>query len=173
MTSGDASIGKTLLTESRHQLESCHRRIRHCVEQLNDEQLWHRAGDGFNSIANLLLHLEGNIRQRIGSLIGGDADTRNRDQEFAERGPISKTDLLAHWDETVRRADEVLAALSAERLLETHRYRMLKGEVEGTFITIILHSLVHLGGHTQEIVALTRLQLRERYQFMQQPAKSP
>jgi hypothetical protein len=49
---------------------------------------------------------------------------------------------------------------------------MLAGEVEKTLLAIILNTLVHVGGHTQEIVALTRVQLRERYRF-QQPQASP
>ena len=49
----------------------------------------------------------------------------------------------------------------------TPRLDMLRGDVEGTFLTLILHTVVHVGAHTQEIVAVTRLQLREAYQFMQ------
>jgi uncharacterized damage-inducible protein DinB len=168
----DDETGQAYLAEARQQLHDCHRKIRHCLEQLSDEQVWWRAGDDFNSIANLLLHLNGNVGQRILSLIGGLPRERNRAQEFAERGPIAKAELLSRFDETVHQADDVLAALPAARLLETRRYEMLAGEVEKTLLAIILHTLVHLGGHTQEIVALTRMQLRERYRF-QLPAASP
>ena len=167
MSVSNTEIGSALLAESRKQLEMCRAKIRHCVNQLNDEQVWHRAGAEFNSIANLLLHLDGNIRQRMLSLIGGAPDDRDRDREFSERGPIAKTELLARFEETIRRTDALLASLPSDRLLENRRYHMLKGEVEGTLVTLILHTLVHLGGHTQEIVALTRLQLRERYRFLQ------
>ena len=126
-----------------------------------------RAGENFNSIANLMLHLEGNVRQRILSLIGGQPDTRNRDQEFAERGPIPKEELVARLDSTLQEAAALVASLPPELLLETRRYKMLKGDVEGTFMAIILHTMVHVGAHTQEIVAVTRLQLREAYRFMQ------
>ncbi len=139
----------------------------HCVDQLHDEQLWWRAGEQFNSIANLLLHLAGNVDQRINSLIGGAPDNRDRPREFAERGPIPKDDLLKRLDGTLQAADEVLAQLPPERLLEKRTYQRLQGPVDGTFVTLILHTLVHLGGHTQEIVALTRLQLRDGYRFMQ------
>jgi len=167
----DADVGAALLAESRKQLMACHARIRHCAEQLTDEQIWYRADEELNSIGNLLLHLDGNIRQRMLSLIGGEPDDRNRDQEFAEREPIAKARLLARFDETISRTDALLGGLSVDRLLETRRYRMLKGDVEGTLVTLILHTLVHLGGHAQEIVTLTRLQLRERYRFLQTPSK--
>jgi hypothetical protein len=170
MDSSDATTGSNFLSEAREQLQSCHRKILHCVEQLNDDQLWWRAGQDFNSIANLMLHLEGNVRQRILSHIGGQSDTRNREREFAERGPIAKDELVARLDGTLREADALLAELPPERLLEPRRYKRLQGEVEGTVLTLIFYTLVHLGGHTQEIVAVTRLQLREAYRFMQSAA---
>jgi uncharacterized protein DUF1572 len=165
VTAASGELPAAFLAEVRKQLQGCHRTIEHCVKQLNDEQLWWRSGEGFNSIANLLLHLKGNIGQRIGSLVGGQPDRRNRDQEFAERGPISQADLMHGFHDTMRETDRILAELNPSRLFETRRYLMLAGEVEGTLITLILQTLVHLAGHTQEIVALTRLQLRERYRF--------
>lgn len=167
MTAPNEGVAREYLAQARAELALCHRKIRHCVEQLNDEQIWWRAGEEFNSVANLLLHLSGNIGQRILSLVGGHEYHRNRDQEFAERGPIAKADLLARFDDVMERTDAVLATLPPERLLETRRYRMLKGEVEGTLLKLILQTLAHLGGHTQEIVALARLQLRDQYRFLQ------
>ena len=42
---------------------------------------------------------------------------------------------------------------------------MLRGETEGAVQEIVLQTLLHLSGHTQEIITLTRLQLGEAYQF--------
>ncbi len=172
MTSVDQQTGDAYLVESRRQLTTCADTIRHCVNQLDDAQVWWRPNERMNSIGNLLLHLTGNISQRMLSLIGGEPDARNRDQEFAERQAISKTQLLAAFDEVIRRTDAMLASLPTERLLETRRYRMLVGEVEGTLVRLILQTLVHLGGHTQEIVAFTRLQLGDRYQFQKSATTS-
>lgn len=166
MAAIDNDLAEAIIGEVRNELRSCQRRIHHCVKQLNDEQVWWRTGEAFNSIANLLLHLTGNLEQRITSILGGRPDFRDRPAEFSARGPIAKAELLARFDEVVERADGVLAGLSAKRLLETHRFLKLRGEVEGTAVTLIVQTLVHLGGHTQEIVALTRLQLRDAYRFM-------
>ena len=38
-------------------------RIKHCLNQLSDEQIWWRAAPSLNSIGNLILHLCGNVRQ--------------------------------------------------------------------------------------------------------------
>jgi hypothetical protein len=163
----DDAVARIFLDEARRHFALCAGRIRHCVEQLSDEQLWWRAGEDFNSIANLLLHLSGNIGERIVSLIGGEPTNRDRDQEFAERRRIPKAELLARFDQTLARTDAVLASLDPARLSETRRYRMLAGDVEGTLVTLIMQTLVHLGGHTQEIVAMTRGQLKDRYRFQQ------
>src|ERR1700744_65383 len=56
--------------------------INACAERLSEEQIWHRAGDYENSVANLLLHLAGNIRQWILYGVGGQPDVRRRDEEF-------------------------------------------------------------------------------------------
>ncbi|MGD9723530.1 MAG: DinB family protein [Pirellulales bacterium] len=170
MASVELEIGRAFLADAQAQLSLCRRRILHCVEQLNDDQLWWRAGEEYNSIANLLLHLEGNVRQRLLSLIGGAPDTRDRAAEFAERGPIAKEELAARFDATFQEAEKLLVELDPARLLETRTYKMLQGEVQGTFVTLILQTLVHVGGHAQEIITVTRLQLREGYRFLQEPA---
>jgi hypothetical protein len=166
MHASDEHIAGETLAAARAELGECRRKIRHCVKQLTDEQLWHRAGESFNSIANLLLHLNGNLSERIVSLLGAAPLQRDRAAKFAERGPIAKAELLARLEGTFEQCDEVLSRLTPAQLLETCRFRMLHGEVERSKVRVLWQTLVHLGGHTQEIVALTRLQLREQYRFM-------
>src|SRR6185369_12984257 len=103
MAAIDDDLAKAITDEARGELRSCQRRIRHCVDQLTDEQVWWRTGEAFNSIANLVLHLTGNIEQRINSTLGGRPDFRDRPAEFAARGPIAKTELLARFDEVIER----------------------------------------------------------------------
>ena len=69
-----------------HELGSALGRIKHCLGQLNDAQVWHRPQPGLNSIGNLVLHLCGNLRQWVVAGLGGAPDVRNRPDEFAERG---------------------------------------------------------------------------------------
>ena len=123
-----------------------------------------------NSVGTLLLHLCGNLKQRFLSVIDGRPDDRDRPKEFSERGPIPKAELLRRLEEAVAGADAVLAGLTAARLLEGRRYRGLRGEVEGTVLAVALRTLLHLGGHAQEIVYATRLQLGDAYKFR---AESP
>lgn len=167
MSTEQSTLQSETIAVARAELEDCRRKIAHCVEQLNDQQLWHRAGETYNSIANLLLHLNGNLGERIVGQLGGQPFERNRPAEFAERGPISKSVLLASFEARIAQCDEVLARVTAGELLQTCRFEMLGGPVERSKCRVLWQTLVHLGGHTQEIIALTRLQLGDRYRFWQ------
>jgi hypothetical protein len=59
-----------------------------CLQQLSEDEIWWRPNSASNSAGNLVLHLCGNVRQWIISGLGGEEDKRERDREFAERGPI-------------------------------------------------------------------------------------
>ena len=75
-------------------------KIKHCLDQLTDGQVWWRPKPSLNSIGNLILHLCGNLRQWVVCGVGGATDNRDRPSEFSERGPISKADLLRTLAET-------------------------------------------------------------------------
>ncbi|HUG89367.1 MAG TPA: DUF1572 family protein, partial [Planctomycetaceae bacterium] len=136
-------------------------KIRHCLNQLTDEQVWWRPTPPQNSIANLILHLCGNVRQWIISGLGREPDIRNRPQEFAERGPVPRDELIGQLDDAVRQADAVLGTLTPEQLLAHCRIQGF----DTTGLSAIFDSVGHFKGHTQEIICLSRMQLGEAYQF--------
>ena len=73
------TVGKALLDESRrHLLEEFWPRLQKAVPELSEAELWHRVNPQTNSVANLLLHLNGNVRQWVISGLGGAADSRER-----------------------------------------------------------------------------------------------
>ena len=168
----ETSLGEQFVTEARQQLDASIGLIRHCLDQLDDIQVWWRPREDMNSVGNLLLHLAGNLKQRFGSVIGGEPDVRDRFGEFTERRSIPKSDLLRRFEEAARHADEILAGLTPERLGEPRRYELLAGTTERSVLGVVLQTLTHLSGHAQEILHLTRTQLGETYAF-RQPAGVP
>jgi len=141
------------------------RQIEHCVAQLSDEQAWQRPRPGMNSVANLLLHLAGNVRQWIVSGVGGAADTRYRAGEFADESGRRRAELLAGLRQAVGEADAVIATLDSDRLLEPRRIQGYSTQVLGA----VFHAVEHFRGHAQEITHMTRAMIGDRYVFAHAP----
>jgi len=153
-------------TEAANELASALAKIKHCLGQLTDEQVWWRSRPSLNSIGNLILHLCGNLRQWIVAGLGGAADGRDRPAEFAQRGPIPRDELLRRLEAVVDEAGAVLARQTAGQLLEARRIQGF----DVTGLAAIFDSVPHFRGHTQEIVGMTRLQLGDAYTFAWAPA---
>jgi hypothetical protein len=161
----DAFAG-TVGAQAALEMANALKRIKHCLDQLSDEQIWWRAAPSLNSIGNLILHLCGNVRQWI--IVGLDSgqDTRNRPAEFAEQRPIPRIELEQRLDAVVGEAGNVLRRQQAEQLLQVRRIQGM--DVSG--LEALFDSVPHFRGHTQEIVSMTRLQLGQAYKFAWAPA---
>jgi uncharacterized damage-inducible protein DinB len=142
------------ISEARYLLrEEYLPKIERCLAQLSDEQVWWRANDRSNSIGNLILHISGNARQWIVSSLGGEADDRNRDAEFAERRIVPRAELLAHLKTAVTDIDRTLSSFDATRLLDHF-------QIQGTTTTAlaaILHVTELFSMHTGHIILLAKM----------------
>jgi uncharacterized damage-inducible protein DinB len=130
--------------------------IASCLDKLTDDQQWQRRGDYENSIANLLLHLEGNMRQWILHGIDDQPDVRQRDEEFTLTPSANPTDAHARFNATLDEACRVIAAVPAERLLV-----VIDPQPNGTWRhTTILEAIFkvvgHVEMHTGQIILLTK-----------------
>ena len=161
MSDLNSQVATIFVRGMAHQLREGLEKILHCLRQLNEEQVWWRPTPTQNSIANLMLHLEGNVRQWIVSGVGGEPNVRDRPHEFAEAGPIEKGELLARLSDTVGRAIQIISDQTADTLLKERRIQGFDTTIAGA----IIDSVVHFRGHSQEIISLTRQQLENRYEF--------
>src|SRR5688572_2053140 len=152
-----SSVGRLVIGASRHQLGEGMRKVEHCVGQLSDEQVWWRPAEGMNSIANLMLHLSGNMRQWIIACSTGAEDVRNRPAEFADRSRRPKAELLKILTGVVEEADRALGRLSDEELVKP---RVVQA-YELTLVEALFDTIPHFRGHVQEIIHMTRQQLGE------------
>jgi hypothetical protein len=162
----NATFAQAVGRELAEELTAALARIRHCLEQLSDEQVWHRPAEAMNSIGNLLLHLAGNLRQWLLAGLGGAGDERNRPAEFSERRAVPKAELFGTLQSVVSAAQGILAAQTAEDWL---RVRRIQG-FDVTGLGAAINSVSHFRGHTQEIVHMTRALLGESYRFAWVPA---
>ena len=144
-------------------------RMQKAVEQLTPQQVWWRADESNNSVGNLLLHLNGNIRQWIISGLGGVPDTRRRDSEFAQREPLSPKQLLGQLESTLKEADRIIADLTPEQLVQRHKIQGYDVTALEAVYTVVEHFSLHLG----QVIYVNKMLLKKDlgfYSYLKQSA---
>lgn len=155
-------VGRHYLLYSRERLMKEHwPRLRRCVDELSEEDVWWREHETNNSVGNLVLHLSGNVRQWIVSGLGSVPDTRNRPQEFAEREHVAKAELLKRLESTLLEADRVLEAFDVTKLLEVRHIQ----EYDVTCLDALSHVVEHFAQHLGQIIYVTKLRTGKDLKF--------
>ena len=149
-----SETGHEFISRSRYHLaKDFLPKIERCLERLTDEQIWWRPNEQSNSIGNLLLHLSGNARQWIVCGVGGAADSRDRDAEFAQRSVLARGDLHSLLTRALAEVDATLAQFDPNQLLE---HRTIQGS-DVTVLEAILHVVEHFSMHVGQILYITKL----------------
>ena len=147
-------VAKAYIEYSRQRLvQEYLPKVKKCLAELTEEDVWWRAHETDNSIGNLLLHLNGNVRQWIVSGIGGVSYARERSAEFAERERIPKADLLAKLEATLLDADEALKRFDPSKVLEIRHIQT----DDVTCLDAISHVVEHFSMHLGQIIYITKL----------------
>ena len=142
-------LSSNIIQESKRRMigESVNR-VKKCLHFLTEEEIWYRPNEHTNSVGNLVLHLCGNARQWILSGMGGKPDTRKRDLEFSEEGPMPTANLIQMLDELMAEVEDVLNHFDPTQWTVS---RKVQGFDE-TPIGILLHVVEHFSYHTGQIV---------------------
>lgn len=143
---------RVFLNFSIAKLKQLSGRIQDCLGRLSQEQIWARGSENENAVGNLVLHLCGNVRQWICSGVGGEADVRMREQEFAARGDVPAAELQVRLANTLAQAVSVLEMLPAERLTQ-------QVTIQGYQVSVleaIYHVVEHFAQHTGQIIFATK-----------------
>jgi uncharacterized damage-inducible protein DinB len=129
------------------------KKIKSCMAELDEQEIWLSPNGHLNSAGNLILHLCGNIRQYIISSLGGLPDTRERDSEFSTKGGLTRAELVDKLHNTLEEARSVISKADPENLL---RKRIVQG-MNYSGVGIIIHVTEHYSYHTGQIIFLTKL----------------
>jgi len=119
----------------------------------NDDLLWHKPPQFTNPPGNLVLHLEGNLREYVGRQLGNVPYTRNRPLEFSAKG-ASKNDLLARVAELRKVIPTVIEGLTPEQMEKEYPEVVL--EVPMSTAAFLIHLYGHLNWHLGQIDSLRR-----------------
>src|SRR6201996_8690807 len=148
-------ISEIFLSASVKRMQLSEDDINRCLDKLSEEQMWCRGGDHENSIANLLLHLEGNLRQWFLHGVDGRPDVRERDAEFT-LSPCSRSDeIRSRFASTLAECRQVLGAPPPPRLLEKINPQPMPNAVPVSVLEAIFRIVGHLQLHTGQIILLT------------------
>jgi uncharacterized damage-inducible protein DinB len=149
-------ISEVFLSASVNRMQLSENDINRCLDKLSEEQLWHRGGDHENSIANLLLHLEGNLRQWFLHGISGQPDVRVRDEEFTLSPSQPCDEVRSCFSATLAECRKVIASLPPERLLEKIDPQPGGNWGPMTILEAIYRIVGHLQLHQGQIILLAK-----------------
>ena len=138
-------LQKRLIAESIY-------RIRKCLDLVNDEQIWQTPSDRILSIGISIVHLDGNVRQWLGSVCERNELPRDRAAEFKSNNTLERSkllDLLNSLEETIRLRSKQLEHINLEDTLT------IQG-IPTNGLDAIVHVIEHFSYHTGQITLLTK-----------------
>jgi uncharacterized damage-inducible protein DinB len=147
-----ADVVKAVKAALAGELERLRDEVKALAEPLSEEQFWTKPIEPGNSFGHLVLHLTGNLSHFAGARLGGTGYVRDREREFTEPRPPTKSEAMAKLDEAVATFRRVTEALSAERLLEAH-----PDERMGTALTALVRMTTHFALHRGQMTYIGRL----------------
>jgi uncharacterized damage-inducible protein DinB len=115
--------------------------------------LWETPPGMNNSPGNLVLHLEGNLREYIGRQLGGVPYDRDRPLEFSAKN-LTRTDLASRVESLIGTIPQVVEQMADSKLEETYPEDVLGRPL--TVSHFLLHLIGHLNYHLGQIDAARR-----------------
>jgi hypothetical protein len=119
----------------------------------DDGALWRALPGVTNSAGNIILHIEGNLREYIGRQLGSVPYVRRRDREFTLTG-LSKEELMSGIDELRHLIPLTLENISPEKMKSQYPEVVL-GKPLSTE-DFLIHLYGHLNWHLGQIDTLRR-----------------
>jgi len=146
-------VSRVFLDTSRFFLTGHLNDINHCLNIVSDEDLWWRPNEESNSIGNLLLHILGGLNQWILAGIAGMNVHRARQQEFGQRSPLPKEDLLSQLNAVLHDVDKAIGAIDPSQL--SNKMQIAGKEITWMFAIYLM--IQHFSAHTGQIIMVTKL----------------
>ena len=104
----EARLVEEIVENALYRMDESTRMIKKSLVEISEDEVWQKPNPSLNSIANLMLHLCGNISQYVISSLGETEDKRNRDDEFSVTGGLTKDELFTKLESVVDDAKRVI-----------------------------------------------------------------
>jgi hypothetical protein len=143
-------------------LEKLASSIDNCLDRLTPDQIWAR-DEAQNAVGNLVVHLCGNLQERITVALGqGSPNTRNRPEEFDPSLRRTTEELRRQVKSTFSEAVAVLRQFPAERLTEPTPKPGYDRLVLENIFTVVEHVATHTGQIMYATKQMTKQGLGDR-----------
>ncbi|MDO8550149.1 MAG: DinB family protein [Ignavibacteria bacterium] len=114
----------------------------------NESNLWVISKNILNSGGNLCLHINGNLKHFIGTVLGKSGYVRDRESEFKNKN-IPRKELLNSTDETITIINKTIESLPEEMLSKSYPKEFNNSTVTVEFL--LIHLAAHLNYHLGQI----------------------
>ena len=139
------NIIQELIYQCIFRLDDNAKRIKLCLSDLLEDEIWKKPNNASNSIGNLILHLCGNIAHFIGASLGKNGYIRDRSSEFLTRGGYTKAQLIQHLDDTLSEAKSIIKKLDSLAFLEVQTVSGFRYSGLGMVVHVVQHFALHTG----------------------------
>ncbi len=156
-----------LIDMHRRKMADLGRRVVEAVSQLGDDDVNWRPNEESNSIANLALHMAGNMDQRYLAGIGGMAVERDRDAEFNSRRSHTRGEVVDTLNRVFSDVDRILAGLTPADLDRPQQLHTGPATVLDALFLVATHISEHVG----QILYIAKLRLGAGYRVLSTPHK--
>ena len=156
-----------LIDMHRRKMADLGRRAVEAVRQLGDDDVNWRPNEDSNSIANIVLHMAGNMDQRYLAGIAGMTVHRDRDAEFNSRRMYSRDEVAAELDRAFGEVDRILTGLAPADLDRPQQLHTGSATVLDALFLVATHISEHVG----QILYIAKLRLGAGYRVLSTPHK--
>lgn len=151
--SSEEKIIAELVENALYRMDESTRMIQKSLAEISEQELWLKPNASLNSIANLILHLCGNMTQYIIASLGETEDVRNRDMEFSSHSTGTKVEIWEQLEQTVDNAKRIIYDADVEQLVKV---RSVQG-FSFSGVGVIIHAVEHYSYHTGQIAFWVKL----------------
>ena len=127
-------------------------RIKKCLSMLEEEQLRESLSAQVLTVEVSILHLCGNAKQWLNSIVTGEEQQRDRPAEFKPSSKYTKQELEAKLDELKTEIGRLIPLLEKVDL----RQELTIQGIPTNGVDALVHVIEHFSYHTGQITLLTK-----------------
>ncbi|UFT99619.1 DUF1572 domain-containing protein [Radiobacillus kanasensis] len=150
---------QVVLSFLQNKMDEIQNRMRKVIDQLDEEDINWRPNKESNSIGNLVIHIDGNIHQRVEAQILGLPDRRDRDKEFNHTIQMKKDEIIQTLGASFSTFTEAVQGLNEEDL---QRKTVVNGK-EVSVLEVLMRCTNHYSEHLGQIMYIAKLRLGDQY----------